>query len=380
MIHLKLGTSKYISFEVTKTDKEILEDAIKTRNVLSSNKQAHWAALRLSVNQRFQYLCQHVHPTLCEPVAAWLDNELWKEIEYLVGQSIPRTYRGHEGDLVVTLPMEKLSGASFQEWVIRLPVKLHGWGFRSLEETCAPAFIGTLEASIPRMYKISPILTSTWGGEERWGVGANIDERWKTLLDSGCLEATELNRAWASLALEARESADWLGIETEHVFTVSLPGLGEGSVDGTTRGDIVTARERTRAKLLSKALDEYTPKKARPAWAWRQRDKISSSWLLALPGPDSSLSNPEFSEAASSNLCLPSPAYVERLGETVKGNKKVDIYGNNVQAAPLSGDHWRKRHDMMKNTLHRLCVWSALPCEVEVLTNPKSLVEVKVKS
>ena len=108
------------------------------------------------------------------------------------------------------------------------------------------------------------------------------------------------------------------------------------------------------------------PRKARPAWAWKQRDKISSSWLLALPGADSSLSNAEFAEAAATSLCLPSPACVGRVGEIVKGRKVIDMYGDQVQAAPLPGDHWRQRHDQLKHVLHRLCMWAGLPCELEV--------------
>ena len=92
-----------------------------------------------------------------------------------------------------------------------------------------------------------------------------------------------------------------MGIEVEQVFTVPLVGIGEGSITGKTRGEIVTAREKTRAQLLSKALSMFQPRKARPVIAWKQRDKISSAWLLALPGADSSLSNAEFSEAGAAN-------------------------------------------------------------------------------
>ena len=83
------------------------------------------------------------------------------------------------------------------------------------------------------------------------------------------------------------------------------------------------------------------PRKARPAWAWKQRDKISSSWLLTLPGGDSTLSNAEFVEAAATNLCLPSPACMGRVGETVKGRKVIDMNGDQVQATALPGDLWR---------------------------------------
>ena len=186
------------------------------------------------------------------------------------------------------------------------------------------------------------------------------------IFESECREGLELGRAWDILTREARESADWLGTQVDPVFSVPLPGLGDGSVSGNTRGDIVAAREKTRAQLLTKALSLYLPRKARPAWAWKQRDKISSSWLLALPGADSTLSNAEFAEAAATSLCLPSPACMGRVGETVKGRKVIDQYGDQVQATALPGDHWRQRHDQLKHVLHRLCIWAGLPCEIEV--------------
>ena len=84
-----MGTDEYIKSELYVYAEDIVRDAIKTRKVLSTNKQAHWAALRLSIAQRFQYLCQHAHPSICEPVAAWLDMTLssgkrWKRLQVLI--------------------------------------------------------------------------------------------------------------------------------------------------------------------------------------------------------------------------------------------------------------------------------------------------------
>ena len=59
-------------------------------------------------------------------------------------------------------------------------------------------------------------------------------------------------------------------------------------------------RERTRAQLLAKALEDHRTKKDRPVWAGRQSDKISSSWVLACHGADSTLTSREFNEAAAS--------------------------------------------------------------------------------
>ena len=131
-----VGTNKYVSSELMVTATDIVRDAKKTRELLSPNKQALWSTLRLSTAQRFQYHCQHVHPTLSEPVADWLDKRLWNELEETVGFDIPLGDRGQEGDVAITVPIDGMSGKSFQCWAVRQPVKLHGWGFRSLRETC----------------------------------------------------------------------------------------------------------------------------------------------------------------------------------------------------------------------------------------------------
>ena len=65
-----------------------------------------------------------------------------------------------------------------------------------------------------------------------------------------------------------------------------------------------------------------------------QLDKLSTSWLLSLPGPHSGLSSSIFSEAVCKNLCLPSPACRGRVGELID-RCNVDQYGDNVMAAQL---------------------------------------------
>ena len=50
----------------------------------------------------------------------------------------------------------------------------------------------------------------------------------------------------------------------------------------------------------------------------------------------------------------------------MKGSRKVDLYGDSIQATALPGDHWRQRHDSIKHVIYRLCMWAGLPCEQEV--------------
>ena len=93
--------------------------------------------------------------------------------------------------------------------------------------------------------------------------------------------------------------------------------------------------------------------------SWSQRDKLSSAWLLALPAGDTCLSSPVFAEAAAALLCLPSPACADRIGCEV-GKRRVDKYGDQVQAARVERDNWRKRHDSIKMMLSKLMRWAKL--------------------
>ena len=191
-------------------------------------------------------------------------------------------------------PVGNLDGRSYQEWVVRLPIKYHGWGLRSLEEICGPAYIGALETAIPFMAardKLCPERETEWGGEECWSEGASTDNRWRVMLNSGCQEGVEMRRIWDKLEGEARGAAQWQGSEMEPIFVSNLQGLGAGSVSGGTRGELVEAIDRIRSGLLSQALGLHRPKKDRHAWAWRQRDKLSTAWLLALPGGSDYLNN-----------------------------------------------------------------------------------------
>ena len=120
--------------------------------------------------------------------------------------------------------------------------------------------------------------------------------------------------------------------------------------------------------MLSKALELYPDKLARPVMVWPQMDKLSSAWLLSYPGPHTGMPAMAVSEAVCNHICLPSPACRDRVGEKV-GKAVVDLYGDKVMATTLQGDIWRIKHVTVKSELNRLCVWSSLTvltatCEV----------------
>ena len=144
---------------------------------------------------------------------------------------------------------------------------------------------------------------------------------------------------------------------------VDAQGAGLGSDDGSTRQEVIRQLEELRGAVILEGIKANGMGK-RQVQSMINRDKLTTAWLQALPGPEG-LSNAAFSEAMSLVLCLPSPICRSRVGEKV-GKRTVDIYGDSIQNEHLPGDDWRHRHDKIKMTISSLCKWARLPIVTEV--------------
>ena len=87
---------------------------------------------------------------------------------------------------------------------------------------------------------------------------------------------------------------------------------GKGSVDGSIHKAVVQQKEELRRTVLKVALSRMSELNIRPVNAWPNRDKLSSSWLQCLPGPDG-MGSQAFSEGIASLLCMPSQACQDRV-------------------------------------------------------------------
>ena len=365
-----VGSDSYCAHQLQLIAKGIVDDAHQTAELLAGERQSLWSALRCSIVHRFDYWLQMSYPSVVEPIATWLDSELWKILESATGLSIPRTSTDSPWNCVLPIPVMERDKQTFQEWVVRLPVRLGGFGIRSMKETSSVAFLGALEQAVPAFQGergVCPQLATVLGGEECFGDEATGD-RWRVMLASDCKEGKELRRLWRILQEEERQAATWLEIDMQENLGQRVGEVGGESRDGSTRGKVAEERDITWAKLVRKGLEMH-PKQDRtnrPVWSWLQRDKLSAAWLQALPGPDTSLTSAEFSEAAAASLCLPSPACADRLGQVIRGAQVVDLYGEALQCTVTVGDHFRKRHDAYKMKLLQMCQWAGLDAEVEV--------------
>ena len=123
-----------------------------------------------------------------------------------------------------------------------------------------------------------------------------------------------------------------------------VEAMGEGSTDGSTRMLVTEQLETLTLATLKKHLGDMRDQKARPVCSMNQKDKLSTAWLLALPGAQSSLTTPIFKEGMAMVLCIPSPACKERVGEKI-GSGRVDLWGDSVKCQHLPGGSWTIRHD-----------------------------------
>ena len=167
MYGVPVGSDAYCKDQLMKIAQGIVSDGQKTAELLSGERQSLWSALRCSISQRFDYWMQMSYPSVIKPVAEWLDDQLWKILECATGLSIPTGATNDTWSCLLAMPVEGRTNRSFQQWVVRLPVRLGGFGLRSLCDTIGPAFIGALEQAVPFFCGnngICPQLANSLGG------------------------------------------------------------------------------------------------------------------------------------------------------------------------------------------------------------------------
>merc|ERR1712015_409158 len=93
---------------------------------------------------------------------------------------------------------------------------------------------------------------------------------------------------------------------------------------------------------MAKGLSLLQDQSSMAIQTWKNRDKISTAFLLELPGPHNQWSSAEWGEAICLLLGLPSNSCKDarNLGQPI-GNRFVDLHGRDVLCATLPGGSWR---------------------------------------
>ena len=106
----------------------------------------------------------------------------------------------------------------------------------------------------------------------------------------------------------------FLGRELEGPLAVSLEGLGEGIINGATRRRQSVAREDLRMEIFERGITLLNRKITKGLGSWKERDTLSTVFLLLSPGSYLSLSKPVLAEALATLLAMPCRVCMERLG------------------------------------------------------------------
>ena len=366
-----VGHRRYVADWLEGKVEEIRKVVEKTCTLLEDDLQAKWTLLTSSVAQKMSYSLSLQYPSDMRAAATTIDTILWNMMERATGLHIPREEEGRGVECVLDIPVRGLRGKSFQHHLVRMPVREKGMGLRSMVDTIPAAFLGSIEMSLPFFCgedglcnQLMPVV----GDVRTEEAGA----RWHTLLASNSRTAAEFTTCWEELQGEAREMAEYLGEELQGHLAVSLEGVGEGRLDGSTRHLLTQQREGMKARVLSKALTLHPDQTARPVWVFPQFDKMSCAWLMATPSPETHIPTILFREAMAAHLCLPSPCCQSHLGKPTgykdsQGNPTyVDSFGDVVMSATLCHDTWRTRHSDVLRVISARAREARLEVEPEV--------------
>ena len=96
--------------------------------------------------------------------------------------------------------------------------------------------------------------------------------------------------------------------------------------------------------MLNKAIEEHPERGQRAILTWKDRDKLTSAFLLTNPGPGTNIGSQVFAEGMATYLCLPSRVCADRVGERV-GKSTVDSHG-------LEVSQWYSQLTILKSTIY----------------------------
>ena len=372
---IPVGSRAYVRHHLHLKVLDVTREVEQVFDTLEGEGQAIWTVARSSTLMKLDYHISLCYPSDMVEASKEMDSLLWTMVEKATNLSIPKVDEGRGVECCLQLPVNRHQGRSFQDWMLRTPVRLGGFGLRSMEDVALPAFFGALEQSLPHFLGeegIFPQLSTTL---QEVGEGPN---RWRGLLESGCRTGEELRDLWNTLQEEARQMTGFLGTELDGPLSIQVEGAGEGSKDGSTRRKVTTWLEDSRAATLKKGLEDHVDQSARPVWVHPQLDKLSQGWILSLPGPGG-LSHQEFSETVARHLCLPSPCCATRVGESLgMRNLTIDAFGDNIlSVSNIPGGAFTARHDTVKMAINSLILDSGIRADCEVFGMFRDLIPVE---
>ena len=233
---IPVGSPEYVSHMLEEKAQEVVSEVEEITEILGEDSQALWVVLHRSLAHKMDYHLSLCYPSDVRPIATYLDSVFWSMLERATGQKIPRTNHGLGYECMLNVPVDSMEGLSFQELFVRSPIRLRGFGLRSLTQSIPAAFIGGVERSVSAFPGEGGVCRKL---EHLLGNGLEGAEWWRHLLDSNVRTGREFQESWDFLQREARQCSEYVGKELDGVIAVGpdiAAQLGEGasSIQGVT--------------------------------------------------------------------------------------------------------------------------------------------------
>ena len=190
---IPVGYGRYVKHHLSLKVKEVAREVEQILEVLQDEGQAIWTVARSSTIMKLDYHLALCYPTDMVEAAKEMDRLLKRLLECASGLSIPNGDEGRGVECCPQTTVTRLHDKSYQDFMVRMPVRLGGMGLRSMVDVSLAAFIGGVEQSLPHFVgvdgvcqQLTPVL-----GEMR-----DAGHRWRDMLASGCKTVEEFEMAW----------------------------------------------------------------------------------------------------------------------------------------------------------------------------------------
>eukprot|EP00873_Tetraselmis_striata_P035298 jgi/Tetstr1/455562/TSEL_042381.t1 len=392
VLNVPLGSPEYVQAYMRGKAEELREEVDASLSKLLSAKPSRrythalhhhaWALLKHCMQHKAGYWLRNCLPSEVEAFAEAVDATILAAVERVLGVSFdPSTY-GTDTNPVVTDflaellhdpdPMAAEVATLSEDAVARarsrlhLPTRLKGAGIRRMATVRDAAFIGCMNAILPRfLTRNSGTNTPTLGF---------FDPQLGSVLGRGSFNANSSARQYDHFLNDAHGS-DSYAVEMREAW---------GRLQAATAGHLgdADARQMEREveaasgsqKELTAFLDQANnsrlrnevcalPATCRERILFNQLDAASGMWTVAIPTARTAMTPHELREVAAGYFFLPSPCLAPVVGcqiilpSTEHNPVIVDLYGDALMNLPAPGDaHWRVQHDAIADAFRDHCV------------------------
>eukprot|EP00873_Tetraselmis_striata_P014516 jgi/Tetstr1/434780/TSEL_023831.t1 len=392
VLNVPLGSPEYVQAYMRGKAEELREEVDASLSKLLSAKPSRrythalhhhaWALLKHCMQHKAGYWLRNCLPSEVEAFAEAVDATILTAVERVLGVSFdPSTY-GTDTNPVVTDflaellhdpdPMAAEVATLSEDAVARarsrlhLPTRLKGAGIRRMATVRDAAFIGCMNAILPRfLTRNSGTNTPTPGF---------FDPHLGSVLGRGSFNANSSARQYDHFLNDAHGSDSYAAEMREAWGRLQAATAGHlGDADARQMEREVEASSGSQ-KELTAFLDQANnsrlrnevcalPATCRERILFNQLDAASGMWTVAIPTARTAMTPHELREVAAGYFFLPSPCLAPVVGcqiilpSTEHNPVIVDIYGDALMNLPALGDaHWRVQHDAITDAFRDHCV------------------------